>query len=132
MKRQHKYFRNLRYKEKLEAKAHAHKTYWSHVVFYTKEPDPKYEREHSYRFWCYEKGLPVDKPLTGQSVYAYYYKPEVPYTILKVHTDHKYSRRRKELCTIANRRVRKRWKQYGEVYQHGEHKKVYDVAWELD
>ena len=68
---------------------------------------------------------------TGGS-FMYFEKPEVPYTIHKVQTDPKYSRRRKDLCKYANRLVRTRWKQYGEVYQHNEYKKVLDVAWELD
>lgn len=145
MKKQHKYFRNLRYKEKLESKVHAHRTYWSHVMFYTEEPDPRDLREHSnsiygmarYRKYngsleaAVEDYVEYDRKI-GNGRFIYFERPEVPYTIHKVYTKHKYSKERKRLCKYANRLVRTRWKQYGEVYQHMQYKKVFDVAWELD
>ena len=130
MNSRHKYFRNLHHKEKIENKALGHKTYWSHVMFFTKEPDPRYERECTHRFISAAKGRPIDTPM-GRN-YVYFKRPEVPYTILKVHTDHDYSKRRKWLCKQANKAVRRAWKQKGEVYQHGSYKKVFDVVWELD
>lgn len=41
-KRQHKWFRNERYKQKLERDVDNHKTYYSNVFFITKEPDYEY------------------------------------------------------------------------------------------
>ena len=130
MNNRHKYFRNLRYKEKLENKAHPHRTYWSHVMFFTKKPDTRYTREHSCRFRLADYHRSIDTPINGN--YVYFKRPEVPYTILKVHTDHDYSTRRKYLCKQANKAVRRAWKQKGEVYQHGSYKKVFDVVWEID
>ena len=143
MKKQHKYFRNLRHKKKLEGKAHACRTYWSHTAFYTKEPDTRDLREHSENiYWrmdrfhlteeeAIEDYLAWDRK-HGNGKFIYYERPEVEYTIHKVHTSPKYSKRRKDLCKYANKLVRTRWKQYGEVYQHNQYKKVFDVAWELD
>lgn len=143
MKKQHKYFKNLRHKEKLEGKGDGWRTYWSHIIYYTDEPDPRDIRDNMTTIlWvANRKGISIEEAIKDhverysrhtRDSYMYYEKPEVPYTIHKVHTDPKYSRRRKDLCNYANRLVRRRWKQYGEVYQHNEYKKVYGVAWELD
>lgn len=143
MNNRHKYFRNLRHKAKLEGKADGWKTYWSHIVYYTDEPDTREMRNcASNIYWRMDRfNLTFEEAIedyigwekkVGNGRFQYYQKPEVPYTIHKVHTSPSYSRRRKDLCNYANRLVRRRWKQYGEVYQHNEYKKVYDVAWELD
>ena len=143
MNNRHKYFRNLRHKAKLEGKAGGWRTYWSHVEYYAKEPDTRDIRESTTGIlWiANRRNISIEDAIkqhieheksVGNGRFIYFEKPEVPYTIHKVHTDHKYSRRRKDLCKYANRLVRKRWKQYGEVYQHNEYKKVFDVAWELD
>ena len=143
MNNKHKYFRNLRHKEKLEGKGDGWKTYWSHVVYYTEEPDTREMRDcASNIYWRMNRfNLTFEEAINeyiewekkiGNGRFQYYQKPEVPYTIHKVHTSPSYSRRRKDLCKYANRLVRRRWKQYGEFYQHNEYKKVYDVAWELD
>lgn len=142
-KRTHKYFVNERFKNRLEANSGGFRTYWSHVIYYTKEPDTRDIRESTssilYRAERWNK--PVEEVVQEyidwygkhtKGRYMYYHKPEVPYTIHKVHTDPKYSKRRKDLCRQANRRVRHQAKQYGEIYQHGQYKKVFDVAWELD
>lgn len=144
MNNRHKYFRNLRHKAKLEGKADGWRTYWSHTMYYTKEPDTRDIREcTSGILWvanrrnisveeAVEEHIEWDRKRGTGGSFMYFEKPEVPYTIHKVQTDPKYSRRRKDLCKYANRLVRTRWKQYGEVYQHNEYKKVFDVAWELD
>lgn len=142
-KNTHKYFVNQRHKNKLEANSGGFRTYWSHIIYYTKEPDSRDIRENTssilYRAERWDK--PVEEIIQHhidwygrhtKGRYMYYKKPEVPYTIHKVHTDPKYSKRRKDLCRQANRRVRHRAKQYGEIYQNRQYKKVYDVAWELD
>ena len=49
MNNRHKYFRNLRHKAKLEGKAQNWRTYWSHTMYYTKEPDTRDIRECTSR-----------------------------------------------------------------------------------
>ena len=144
-KRTHKYFRNQRHKEKLKAKSYGSRTYWSHVMYFTKEPDPRDIRE-SYQYIVADaarRGISIEEAVNrhinnnwyskhAKGKYIYYDRPEVPHSIQKVHTSPSYSRRRKELCRAANRQVRQRSKQYGEVYNHKLYRKLYDVAWELD
>lgn len=142
MKKQHKYFRNLSHKAKLESKAHNHRTYWSHTEFYTKDPDPRDIREHSRMIYYRAERLgSVDAALKeyveadkkfGGGKFVYFTRPEVNYSIHKVHTNPSYSKRRKELCKRANRFIRQRWKQYGEIYQRGQCKKAFEVKWDLD
>lgn len=143
MNNRHKYFKNLRHKEKLEGRGKGWKTYWSHIIYYTDKPDPRDIRDNMNTIlWvANHRGISIEEAIKDhiewygkhtKGRYMYYEKPEVPYTIHKVQTDPKYSRRRKDLCKYANRRVRQRLKQYGDIYQHNEYKKVYDVAWEMD
>ena len=142
-KNTHKYFVDQRHKNKLEARSHGFRTYWSHVIYYTKEPDTRDLREHSNSILrtAARRDISIEEAIQqhirwckrhAKGRYMYYDKPEVPYTIHKVHTDPKYSKRRKDLCKAANRRIRYRAKQHGEIYQNRQYKKVYDVAWELD
>lgn len=142
-KNTHKYFVNQRHKNKLEARSHGFRTYWSHVKYYTKEPDTRDIRESmSSILWTMErKDMSMDEAIQDHiewynrhtnGRFLYYERPEVPYTIHKVHTSPSYSRRRKELCREANRRVRHHGKQYGEIYQGNLHKRLSDVAWDLD
>ena len=74
MNNRHKYFRNLRYKQKLETQYEARR--YEGIYFYTKEPDPHYEREHQFRW--YWSG---DDKYRGHDYYMYYDRPEVDYTI---------------------------------------------------
>ena len=142
MNNRHKYFRNLRHKEKLEGKAHACRTYWSHVMFYTDEPDPRDLRESASSIYhrvkwkgslekAIEDYIEFDRKI-GNGKFIYYKRPEIPYTIHKVHTDPRYSRRRVDYKKYSNKLVRQGWKQRGEEYQHCEYKKVFGIAWELD
>ena len=131
MKR-HKYFRNLRHKQKLEAKVGTNHTYWSHVYFITEDPDPKYERECNYRFLYYSRGREVDSKATGKDYYIYYDRPEIPYTILKVHTKGKYSKLKSYYKRYSNRIVRQCAKQKHECYNNGQYKKQFDLKWTLD
>ena len=141
--RSHKYFVNQRHKNKLKANSYGFRTYWSHVIYYTKEPDTRDLREstNSILWSADRRHMTIDEAIQDhidwygkhtKGRYMYYKKPDVPHTIHKVHTDPKYSKRRKYLCKQANRRVRRQAKQSQEIYQHGQYKKVYDVAWELD
>lgn len=142
-KRTHKYFVNQRHKQRLESKAHNCRTYWSHTFFVTKEPDPRDLREctNSILWYAGLKNISIEESIahfverdcrhaTGR--FIYYDRPEVPYSIHKVHTDPKYSKRRKYLCNQANRKIRREAKRTTDLYQYGQYKKIYDVAWELD
>ena len=144
MNNRHKYFRNLRHQAKLEGKAQSWRTYWSHAMYFTKEPDTRDIREctsgilwvANHRHISFEEAVEEHiewdrKRGTGGS-FVYYDRPEVPYTIHKVQTDPRYSRRRKDYQKYSNRLIRQGWKQRGEVYQHHEYKKVFGIAWELD
>ena len=144
MNNRHKYFRNLRHKAKLEGKAGSWRTYWSHVKYYTKEPDTRDIREciSSILRIANHKNISVEEAIKehiewsrkrGTSgSFMYFEKPEVPYTIHKVQTDPRYSRRRKDYQKYSNKLVRQAWKQRGEIYQHCEYKKLFGIAWELD
>ena len=144
MNNRHKYFRNLRHQAKLEGKARSWRTYWSHAMYFTKEPDTRDIRESTTRIlWvANHRNMTVEEAVqehiewdrkrgTGGS-FTYFEKPEVPYTIHKVQTDPKYSRRRKDYKKYSNKLVRQGWKQCNEEYQHCEYKRVFGVAWELD
>ena len=114
MKRHHKYFRKERYKQKLERDVDKHKTYYSNVFFITQEPDPKYI------------------PDRGKDYFTYYDKPEVPYSIQYYHKSPRRSARCVDLKKRTNKRLRQRWRQYGEVYQNNEYRRVHEYWWELD
>lgn len=144
MKKQHKYFKNLRHKEKLEGKGDGWRTYWSHKMYLTDEPDPRDIRESTARILriAEHRNISVEEAVAEHiewnrrvgtnGSFVYFKKPEVPYTVHKVQTDPKYSRRRKDYKKYSNKRVRQGWKQRNEEYQHGEYKRVFGIAWELD
>ena len=139
MKRHHKYFRKERYKQKLERDVdkHKHKTYYSNVYFLTKEPDPKYIREqmskHWPRWWTEEKMWDyLTKPDRGRDYFTYYDRPEVPYSIHYYAKSPRRSARCVDLKKRTNKRLRQRWKQYGEIYQNNEYRRVHEYWWELD
>lgn len=143
MNKRHKYFRNLRHKEKLKSKGDGWRTYWSHIMYYTNEPDTRDIKEcTSYILWVANRGnISIEDALkhyieheksVSNGRFIYFEKPEIPYTIHKVQTDPRYSRRRKDYQKYSNKLVRQAWKQRGEIYQHCEYKKLFDIAWELD
>lgn len=143
MNNRHKYFRKLRHQAKLDGKGQGWKTYWSHTMYYTKEPDTRDIREHTpFLWWKVNRfDIPMDKAVEeyierdkriGCGKFIYFEKPEVPYTIHKVHTSPRYSRRRVDYKKYSNKLIRQGWKQRGEEYQHCQYKKVFGIAWELD
>ena len=136
-KRQHKYFRNQRYKNKLERDVDKHKTYYSNVFFITKEPDYEYiQREWNTSWaswWTDEKKWEyLTRKERGKDYYVYYDRPSVPYSIQYYRKPSRRSARQKDLKKRTSRRLRQRWKQYGETYQHNEYRKVTEFWWELD
>ena len=56
MKSKHKYFRNLRHQAKLEGKGQGWRTYWSHTMYYTKEPDTAHLRDSAATiYWIMDR-----------------------------------------------------------------------------
>jgi hypothetical protein len=143
MKRHHKWFRKERYKQKLERDVDNHKTYFSNVYFTTDEPDPRDLREHTdYIHWFAERNnLSLEEAIEayierdkkwGNSRFVYYHRPEVPYTARYYHKSGRRSARQVDLKKRTNKRLRQRWKQYGETYQNNQYRKVHEFWWELD
>ena len=81
MNKRHKYFRNLRYKQKLEASYLKWNGRYTNVYFVTKEPDPRYIREngHRYPYSCFS----VFNKYRGHNYYLTWKRPEVQYSILE-------------------------------------------------
>lgn len=143
MGRQHKWFRKERYKNKLERDVDKHKTYFSNVYFTTKEPDPRDIREHTdYIIWLANRNnLSLEEALAiyterykkwCNGIYVYYNRPEVPYTTRYYYKKAGRSKLQKDLKKRTARRVRQKWKQKGEVYQHNDYRRVQEFWWELD
>ena len=137
MNRHHKWFRKERYKQKLERDVDKHKTYYSNVYFITKEPDlADIQREWNRSWaswWTDEKKWEyLTRPARGKDYYVYYDRPEVPYSIQYYHKSGRRSARQVDLKKRTNKRLRQRWKQYGETYQNNQYRKVHEFWWELD
>ena len=140
MKNKHKWFRKERYKQKLERSVDKHHTYYSNVYFTTKEPDPRYLRERlhmnrSCGWWkeIDEEGIVThSKPDRGRDTFTYSKRPEVPYSIRYYYKKKGRSKHQTFLKKQTARRVRQRWRQYGEVYQHNEYRKTTEFGWDLD
>ena len=68
----------------------------------------------------------------GNGRFIYYKRPEVPYSIRYYYKKKGRSDSQTFLKNRTARRVRQRWKQYGEVYQHNEYRKTTEFWWDLD
>lgn len=112
MNNRHKYFRNLRYKQKLEAKYNNGN---NHIYFITKEPDT---RQCRYLNRSYEK-------FRGHDYYISWERPEVPYTIIKWHDEYGY----KKFCKKYSNRIVRRSKN---EFQHNGYRKEFDLWWTID
>ena len=137
MGRHHKWFRRERYKNKLEHDVDEHKTYFSNIYFITKEPDYEYINrrlnEHWPSWWTDEKKLEyLTHKERGKDYYVYYDRPSIPYSIQYYHKSPRRSARQKDLKKRTARRVRQKWKQKGEVYQHNDYRRVQEFWWEMD
>ena len=135
--RRHKWFRNERYKLKLERDVDNHQTYYSNVFFITKEPDPKYIRKRFYQHWSSwwteeKKWDCLLQKERGKDYYIYYDRPEVPYSIQYNHKSPRRSKRQKDLKKRTNRKIRQAFKQKGKVYQNNEYRRIQEFWWELD
>lgn len=143
MKRHHKWFRKERYKQKLERSVDKHHTYFSNVYFTTDEPDPRDIREHlDHIMWVAARNnIPLEEEYEhyierekkwGNGRFVYYKRPEVPYSIHYYYKKKGRSDSQTFLKRQTSRRVRQRWKQYGEVYQHNLYRKTTEFWWDLD
>ena len=136
-KRQHKWFRNERYKLKPERDVDNHKTYYSNVFFITKEPDYEYiNRRWNERWtswWTDEKKWEyLTRKERGKNYYVYYDRPSVPYSIQYCHKSPRRSAHQKDLKKRTNRRLRRIFRDKGEIYQNNEYRRTQEFWWELD
>jgi hypothetical protein len=139
MNNRHKYFRNLRYKQKLENRYDNRDYSWCRLSFITDEPDPRYIREyaHKYQFRSkyditYEEKVQkflddANKPFRGHEYYLYYDRPEVPYSIIE-YKDRPYGKNKKFYKKYTTRVVR----HSKDVLQHNQYRKQFDLWWTID
>ena len=80
----HKYFRNLRYKQSLEARYDRWDGWHTGVYFITQEPDPRAIREDTNFYLRNPKLDPAEwDKRRGHDYYMYFARPEVPYSIIE-------------------------------------------------
>lgn len=78
MNNRHKYFRNLRYKHKLDTK---YDNGNRNIYFITKEPDPRQARElQAFKYLCRR----ATEKYNGHDYYISWKRPEVPYTAMEL------------------------------------------------
>ncbi len=81
MNNRHKYFRNLRYKQKLEAN---YDNWHTGIYFITKEPDPREIRESNNFYLRHPDTDPAEwEKVRGRDYYRCWQRPEVPYSIIE-------------------------------------------------
>ena len=139
MNNRHKYFRNLRYKQKLETKYNNRSKYgWTGVYFITDELDPKFIRENTLkRLWRstyltaeenIQRKIEINsKKHNGHDFYLYYERPEVPYSILES-TDMLYGKAKKFYKKYTTRVIR----HSKDVLNHNQYRKQFDLWWTID
>ena len=105
MNNRHKYFRNLRYKQKLETRYNNYDGWYTGIYFITKEPDPRYIRENQFKYpySCFS----VDKKYRGHDYYLTWKRPEVPYSIQEYqHGRNGWKQLMKQQTVRRNRRIK--------------------------
>ena len=139
MNNRHKYFRNLRYKQKLETKYNNRSNYgWSRVYFVTDEVDPRFIREDTLRHLWRSSYLTAEENIQrrlehncekhrGHNFYLYYDRPEVPYSILES-TDRPYGKAKKFYKKYTTRVIR----HSKDVLQHNQYRKQFELWWTID
>ena len=84
MNNRHKYFRKLRYKQKLEARYDNGTGWQSGIYFITKEPDPREIRESNNFYLRYPDTDPAEwERVRGRDYYISWKRPEVSYSIME-------------------------------------------------
>lgn len=138
MKNRHKYFRNLRYKQKLETRYNNRDYSWSRVYFLTEEPDPKYIREYALKYLGRYSNCTLEEVIErqlkdmntyyrGHNYYLYYDRPEVPYTIVESE-DRPYGKSKKFYKKYTSRVIR----HSKDALQHNQYRKQFDLWWTID
>ena len=108
MNNRHKYFRNLRYKQSLEARYANYDGWHTGVYFITQEPDTRAIREDNTFYLRRPDREPGEwDKRTGHDYYMYWKRPEVPYSII----EHQWGRQgwkkvMKEQTSRHNRRIK--------------------------
>ena len=125
MNNKHKYFRNLRYKQKLEARYDNWCEHYTGIYFTTEEPDPRNVREHQHARWF------RNEKFLGHDWYLCWHRPEVPYSI-REYTYHTSSWKKimKQQTSRRNRRI-KITEDDTAVREKSFYKKVEDI-WNYD
>ena len=105
MNNRHKYFRNLRYKQRLEAGYNQWNGRYTNVYFITQESDPRYIREYGYKYPY--SGFSVFDKYRGHDFYLTWKRPEVPYSILEYqHGRNGWKQLMKQQTSRRNRRIK--------------------------
>ena len=119
MNNRHKYFRKLRYKQKLEKKYDNNN---QHIYFITKDPNPRELRKLTC--FPYSKKHYLNK-FRGHDFYISWNRPEIPYSIKTWHTKNNFKTYYKK---YSNRIVRKSKNEF----QHNSYRKEFDLWWTID
>lgn len=139
MNNRHKYFRNLRYKQKLETKYNNRSNYgWTGVYFVTDEVDPRFLREATLHHLWRSSYLTAEeniqrkleqncKKYRGHDFYLYYDRPEVAYSMIES-TDRPYGKAKKFYKKYTNRVIR----HSKDTPQHNQYRKYFDLWWAID
>ena len=125
MNNRHKYFRNLRYKQKLEADYNQWNGRYTNVYFVTQEPDPRYIRENRYKYpySCWS----VYSKYRGHDFYLMWKRPEVSYSILEYQHGKKVM---KHNTARKNRRIK--IKEDDAAWREKSFYKKYEDCWNYD
>lgn len=131
MNTRHKYFRNQRYKKKLERlkSERCHSGSFG-VMFITEGPDPQAVADSElHRPWVHIGKIKPDweyDRIGNSNKFRYWDKPTIPYKITKVW----YSACgiKKYYKKYSNRVVRRS----KDIGQHSNYKKVFDLWWTID
>jgi hypothetical protein len=119
MNNRHKYFRNLRYKQKLETK---YDNGNRNIYFITKKPDPRELRRWNHKPYIQESYL---NKFTGHDYYICWERPEVPYSIMEWQEEYGY----KKFCKKYSNRIVRRSKN---DFQYNGYRKEFDLWWTID
>lgn len=100
MNNRHKYFRNLRYKQKLETK---YDNGNRNIYFITKEPDPRQARELQAFKYLYRQAT---EKYNGHDYYISWKRPEVPYTAMELVYQAGWKQVMKQQTSRRNRHIK--------------------------
>ena len=108
MNNRHKYFRNLRHKQKLEARYNKYNGHCTSLYFITREPDPRAVRESNNFYLRYPEVDPAEwEKARGKDYYISWKKPEIPYSIIEYqHGRNGWKTMMKYQTSMRNRRIK--------------------------